>query len=502
MAGITPYGFERKVLQDILTSMKRRVKGKLGDDWNVQTGSVEDNFISVFAEEADQIWQGVEGVYSSQTLNGAEGVYLDDVLSKQGVFRKGRQASAGTATIFSDYSLVTLGSTIPTTSFVTASNDLIYQVQEEVVLDNFMSAYQLSTSQLELGTAYSFTFYRVDYESNRTFEFTPVSELDKRNNLVNLAVFINDVILDKPSNAYYDEETETLYVGFNSATNLPNPFSPKQLYVSSTPRVGYVGHNVSLKATELGFNPLLAGELEDLSPSYTGYFSVVNGDSLSSGSEVQTDAEYRQAYLSIKDTSIAGTYDSIVSSLLELSGVVDAEIYQNPTNNSIYDVSSLLVNSPYTYNVVVLGGDSNDIAQVILEKAPLNTARTGPDTGMAINTKGSSVTVNFTRASYFDTAVNVDYTTRENTTLTDSERATISNNLITAMDGLRIGDLVPTKLLSAIVFQSVGFGRVIDVNITIKDLTEVGSEFTESDLTANHNEKPRVLLDQITFRRV
>ncbi|MQP53876.1 phage baseplate protein, partial [Flavobacterium sp. LMO9] len=51
MAGLTEYGFTRKTLQEILTSMKQNLRSKLGEDWNIETGSPEDQFLSVFAEE-------------------------------------------------------------------------------------------------------------------------------------------------------------------------------------------------------------------------------------------------------------------------------------------------------------------------------------------------------------------------------------------------------------------------------------------------------------------
>jgi len=172
MAGITEYGFQRKTLQEILTSMKTNLRGKLGEDWNVETGSIEDQFISVFAEEADQCWQGLEGVVSSNTLEGAEGIYLDDILSRQGVYRQGRTASSGRATLFSNYATVNLGVTIPTTSIVSASNNLSYSVVESKVIDNFMSCYKLSASQLSVGTSYTISIYNVNAASNRTFVWT------------------------------------------------------------------------------------------------------------------------------------------------------------------------------------------------------------------------------------------------------------------------------------------------------------------------------------------
>lgn len=502
MAGITDYGFVRKTLQEILTSMKQRVKDKLGNDWNVSTGSIEDQFLSVFAEEADQAWQGLEGVYSSQTLDGAEGIYLDDILSRQGVYRQGKTASSGKGLLLSNYATVTLGQIIGTFHTTIATNNLVYNVQEEITIDNYMSAYTLSAAQLSLGVEYTFNIYNISSPVASEFVWTPTSESDKDSMLENFAVYINNSILSKPAPAYFDESTRTMYFGFNESTNLPAPFSVNQLYVSSTPRVGTLGHTVFLKTDTLGFNPLSPDGLTSLSPTYLGYTDIINGDDFNAGSDIQTDAEYRLAAINIKDSSVAGTTDSIISSLLRVEGVVDAEVYENPTPDYIYDISSNLVANPYTYNVAVLGGDDNEVAQVILDKSPANTARYGLYNALAINSKGMSVPVNFTRVGYFDVAVDIKYKAKDNTLLTDSEKTKVINNIQLGMNSLKIGDIVPKNLLEAITFQSVAFGRLSQVTVELKDLTLGGSIFSNTDLTADYDEKPRVLSDKITFQRI
>lgn len=502
MAGITPYGFQRKTLNEIIASMKQGIRNNLGTDWNTETGSIEDQFLSVFAEETDQCWQGLEGVYASQTLDGAEGIYLDDILSQQGVYRKGRTASSGKGVIFSNYATVSVGSTIALGASTSAGNNLSYLTQRAVTLDNYMSCYKLSAAQLSVGQAYSFTAYNTRSPSNQTFNFNPSSDLNKASVLTQLAVFINDNILDMPTRAYYDPITTTLYIGFNQQSNLPNPLPRGTLFVSTTPRVGSLGHTVDLLTTTLGFNPLSPNNLSGLIPTHTGFESIVNGDDFSAGSEVQTDAEYRLTAINIKETSVAGTPDSIVAGLLALEGVEDARIYENPTEDEIIDTSANIVAIPYTYNVAVLGGDDSEVAQVILNKSPANTKRYGSYIAQAINTKGNSVDVNFTRVGYFDIEIEVSYTAKNNSVLTEVEKTSIIKNIIEATSSLEIGDTIPVNLLEAVTFQSVTFSRLSSVNVRAKDLTEVSSEFTDENLTADYDEKPRVLADKVIFRRI
>ena len=502
MSGITIYGFVRKTLNEVINSMKINTRAKLGSTWNTESGGVLNTVLSVFSEELDQCWQGLEGVYASQTLDGAEGIYLDDILSQQGVYRKGRTASSGKAIIFSNYATSNIGSTINAGATTIGSNNISYATQKAVTLDNYLSCYKLSAAQLTEGQAYSFTAYSTRNPNNQVFNFTPSSEANKALVLQQLAIFINNNILDMPTRAYFDPITTTMYLGFNQQLNLPQPFPTGTLFIGVTPNVGSLGHSVNLLTNIVGFNPLPPNSLTGINPSYTGFESIVNGDDFSAGSEVQTDAEYRLTAINIKETSIGGTTDSIEAGLLALEGVVDARVYENPTEDEVIDLSSNVVALPYTYNVAVLGGDDNEVAQVILNKSPANTKRYGTYIASAINTKGNSVDVNFTKVGYFDVEIEISYTAKNNTVLSEAEKPSIIKNIIEAVSSLEIGSTIPLNLLEAVTFQSVAFSRLFSVSIRAKDLTVVSGEFTDQNLTADYDEKPRVLANKVIFRRI
>lgn len=502
MAGITEYGFVRKTLQEILTSMKTNIRTKLGADWNIETGTIEDQFVSVFAEEADQVWQGLEGVVSSNTVSGAEGVYLDDVLARQGVYRRDKTFGSGAAVLQSNLQLLSLGTAVNAGSTINAKNNVQYQTTEAVTLDNYASCYKISASQIVIGTEYTFTIYNANAPTTKTFIRKAVSDVDKTSMLQALVAFVNEVVLDTPAKAYYEPVERVAYIGYNVSNNLPLPFPNKRLYVSVLPKVGTIGHSVNIQATVSGYNPLGADGLTTLSPTYTGHQSVVNYVDLNSGSDVQTDAELRLSALNIKDSSIAGTPDALKAALLRLEGVESVEVFENPTKDYIYDVSSNLVCDPYTYNVVVLGGNDVDVAEVIYKKGYGNTKRYGNYSTVIQNSVGQTVTVEYTRAGYFDIAVDIGYKTKDNTPLTESEKLSITSTLVDAVKSTSLGDYVSPKSLTAITYQSVSFGRLRDVVIQIKDLTLPSPSFTTNDLLADHDEQPRLLVDNITYRRI
>jgi hypothetical protein len=56
--------------------------------------------------------------------------------------------------------------------------------------------------------------------------------------------------------------------------------------------------------------------------------------------------------------------------------------------------------------------------------------------------------------------------------------------------------------MEAVTFQSVAFSRLSQVSVRLKDLTLINSQFTSEDIAADYDEKPRVLLDKVIFKRI
>ena len=500
MAGITPFGFERKTLQEIYASLQQRFKSKLGNNWNTTDGSVEQQFIGVFAEELDQAWQGAEGVYSSQTLDGAEGIYLDDVLSKNGVFREGKKPSSGNAILLSDASVLTIGSVLSQTTQFSALNNITYIPTTVVSFDNSMDCYRLSHSQLVVGQSYTFNIYSLDAPTVASFTWLVGDDLDKNNMLSALAEYINNTVINPPFAAYYDPISRTTYIGFNPNTGLPSPVQ-QRIYVNSTPRVGLYGHLVGLEANVAGFNPLSSNNLTSITPSYNGYSSVVNYEEFFSGSEVQTDAEYRLDFTRTDKTSDKGTEDALLSALInETPSVLSAVVYFNPTQDFVYDVSNNLVCKPFTYNTVVLGGSDADIAQTILDVAPLNSQSYGETNTTVYNSLDKPRQIFFTKATYFDVLVSITYKARSNAVLTEVETTNLKNALIEYVESLDIGTDVLIEDLRSICYLNIPSSKRTGITIQLRDATGVGG-FTDSDLIPDYKEKPRLTFSNITVNR-
>lgn len=501
MSGITEYGFERKTLQQLITSLNSRFTSKLGT-WNQSSNSVEAQFVSVFAEELDQTWQGMEGVYSSQTYSGSEGIYLDDTISQQGVFRKGKSKGGGEVVVLTNLATTTTNYLITSGRSVNGNNGITYTTSTEKAVNSLMSCYRLKASAITQGVTYTFTMYNVENVSANTFTWTAGDANDIDEMLVALSQFANVNItkLDQPT--YYNLDNRTLYIGFNKdVNNNPLPLSKANLSVTVSPTIGEAGYRIACIANTSGFYPLNVGEASGLSPSFTGFVESINWGTFSSGSDVQSDAQYRASYENLDGVSLSGTPAKIKSSVLGVSGVIDAEIFQNPTKDYLYDTSNNVVCEPYSYNVVVLGGDEEEVAQAIGDDAPVNTKQYGTTQISYTDDAENIIDVEFTKATYFNYAVNITYQTKDGTYLSDVEKADIGSLMIELTEELDIGGTIPLEQVQASVYRAISFKRLKTASVQLKDITNAGGQFISSDLTPNFSQKPQLLYVNLTFNK-
>jgi hypothetical protein len=160
-----------------------------------------------------------------------------------------------------------------------------------------------------------------------------------------------------------------------------------------------------------------------------------------------------------------------------------------------------LVCEPYTYNVVVLGGDEEEVAQAIGEYAPVNVSQYGTTDISYTDDEDNVIDVSFTKATYFKYAVNVTYTTKDGTYLTDVEKADVGELMIELTDELDTGGTIPLEQVQAAVYRAISFKRLKTASIQLKDITNVGGQFINEDLIPTFSEKPQLLYADITFNK-
>lgn len=117
MSGITPEGFDRKRLNEILSDLRLGFKAIFGDNLNVSPESSDGQVIGVVSAAFAQLWEIAEGSYNAFNPSIAKDAALTNLVQLNGIFRQVAIPSVTSLQITG-----TAGTLIPAGSRVSASD--------------------------------------------------------------------------------------------------------------------------------------------------------------------------------------------------------------------------------------------------------------------------------------------------------------------------------------------------------------------------------------------
>ena len=77
--GLTDAGFVIPTFDDVLNNYMTALKNTFGADAATSEDTVFGQLFRIIAYTDYTLWEGMQGVYNTQTLDGAEGIYLDEI---------------------------------------------------------------------------------------------------------------------------------------------------------------------------------------------------------------------------------------------------------------------------------------------------------------------------------------------------------------------------------------------------------------------------------------
>jgi len=493
--GLNSYGFDRPTLADIISDTKDTfTETFVGQNINVAENSVLDKIITIFADRESTLWELQEDIYYSQTLAGAENIYLDDILSKRGVFRNAATAASGNIQ-------VTLSSLASYTDNYSAGNfsilnDTFTNTEDFTVAGNIF-AHKITNTNITANTTYTFTILNTTTETTSSITASTATTLVGSTALNTFYQTIKDFIVDNTIESnedliQIDTINGILYIGYDTNYNLSGLNTLVDF--KTTPVIGQRTIQIEMKANDVGYNPIYAGTVTSISPEPTGYVSVKNISDFSTGSDVESDSEYRARADSTSVSGAAATRSAIISGLLDVEGVQKVKLYPNPTSSaSVEGVPA------YQMMIVVYGGTTAGIAQAIYDLIGVNIQTYGT-TAYTITTGDSDTQIIYhTKASEKQLSVRVTYTTSNNRALSDTEKDAIIYGITTLADEFTISSTVYNFQLTTAVSSSVSSSRFLSLIVETKDKDALDTAYTVSNVVPAYTELCSVSSDDITF---
>lgn len=487
--GLTDAGFVIPTFDDVLNNYMTALKNTFGADAATSEDTVFGQLFRIIAYTDYTLWEGMQGVYNTQTLDGAEGIYLDEIFSKRGFYRSAAAPGSGFAYVKSN-NKAPWTFELGTDTYFNADNDMNYYVSAPTMLNAKIAAYQISRANATATGVANITFYAQSANDGglNSRVLSPASSTF----ITDLANFIREN-LSTTDRGLIHTDASNVYVGFAAAGDVEpvGLVTPIKFYASVP--VGMKWSEIPVVGAEAGYNPVGVESISGISSTFTGYLDSGNFYAFSSGRDVETDAEFRSRFNDNLDEANAGTRAAIVKALLQTDGVTKVKIYDNPT---IHDQEHAPAMS---FQTIVYGGSAEEVAKVIYDTKPINTLTYGTTNITVMTEDGGQEIIRFSPGATATYSLKLVYQTINGTTLSGTEK----ENIVEALDNLQayfeLGSSVTNDQIKGVIYAALAFGRLTSLRVYVKLNNEDDSKYTEGNIVPAYNIVPSFDLDNISY---
>ena len=487
--GLTDAGFVIPTFDDILNNYMTSLKNTFGADTATSEDTVFGQFFRIIAYTDYTLWEGMQGVYNTQTLDGAEGIYLDEIFSKRGFYRQAASAGSGYAYVKTN-NKASWTYELTTETYFNADNDLTYYVSTPTMLNAKVGAFTISKANATAAGVPTITFY-IQNAADGGLNSKTLSP-SSTTFITDLTAFIyaNVSITDRN---YVFSDSNNVYMGY-APGNILNPvglITPIKFYASIA--IGTKWSEIPVVGAEAGYNPVGVESITGISSTFAGFLDTGNFYAFSPGRDIETDAEFRSRFNDNLDEANAATRAAIVKALLLTDGVTKVKIYDNPT---LHDQTYA---PAFTFQTIVYGGSAEQVAQVLYDTKPINTLTYGT-TAITITTEdGGQEIIRFSPGDSAVYSMKLVYQTSNGTTLGATEK----ENIVAALSDLEayfeLGSAVTNDQIKGVIYSALAFGRLTSLHVYVKLNTEDDSKYTEGDINPAYNVVPSFDLDNISY---
>lgn len=409
--GLTSTGFVPKTLAVIREEINERLRSAFGTSIDLSDGTIEGQIVGILSERESLLWELLEEVNSSQDPDAATGTGLDALCALTGTVRKLAEESTVTLTLTGDDTTeVPSGSRASTAS-------------TEVEFETLADATLVALAAWASATAY----------------------------------VVGDRVTNG-GNAY-----ECVDAGTSAGSGGPVGTDPTDMggEIDNTVNwrflgVGEAAVDVEAQATETGALVALAGDLTEIETPVSGWDGVVNILDADLGNDGEPDEDLRVRRELELAAAGAATPAAIRSAILALDEVTSATVFTNNTDATDGDGMP-----PHSVEVLVRGGDDQDIFDTLFDQVAAGIKTHGTEEGTVEDDEGTEHTIKFSRPDEIEIYVDVEVTIDEDLYPEDGDDQ-IKAAIIAYGDAQKCGKNAVATALIAQVFSVTG---VLDVTV-------------------------------------
>lgn len=470
--GLTSQGPNIKRLDVILDEMH----DELSEAWGVNTRqnpeSFLNNLLTAVADKIAELWELGEDVYYSQYPASAEGVSLDNVAQLGGVTRETAAKSYYPIHCTGvDGTTLTAGTIIASTTKPTT--------QLSIMEDRQITRSAFNRAVIVIAYAAESETYTVAINGT-VYSYVSASD-DKLAILNGLA----ESITETGFTITVDNEALTLTISANDVT------STNVLVLSETLTTESVTSIITFGTVETGDILLPEGVITSIVKADAGLLAVNNICAYIAGHDEESDTSLRQSYANKIFNRSSNMLESIRSAILNnVQGVISVAPYENMTN-----ATDSYGRPPHSIEIVVDGGDSQEIAQQILANKAGGISSYG-DTAVVLNGEyDEDITICFSRPQNVYVWFRIGITLNKSEALPPNYASLIREVVLEKIEGLTSGDdVIPQQFISELFAACTGLSY-IDIRLySTTSSTDTPTEY--NDRIANISVRQHVVTSE------
>lgn len=325
-----------------------------GEDLDTSASTTIGRLIGLTAPSIADLWETVGLVNDSFDPDAATGIALDKLVSLGGMTRF-REASATCSALLTG----DIGTSIPYASAIRATGtNLLWSTRTKCDLIARFSGVQIDVAIIGNSTNYTITYTTLD--GSKVISYTSdasATETEISNGLIAASLL-----------APHSDYVTVVKVGTTQSLQIvyKNPFYFGVFETLPNLEIVKGIKAVQLQCQTTGVVTQEIGTITSIATPVLGWDSATNITEAVGGRALETDIELRLRFSLSKYEKATNILESLYSAILAVPNVTEVVIYENDTGS----VDSLGLPA-HCFMPIVLGGDTQAVAQVIWDNKPL-----------------------------------------------------------------------------------------------------------------------------------
>lgn len=253
----------------------------------------------------------------------------------------------------------------------------------------------------------------------------------------------------------------------------------------------FVGKGLVQSDEKGAMNNVLANTITIVSNPDDNISSVTNEKRASGGQDNETDEEFRDRIIIENVAKPGSTENGIRSALKNLSGVRQVNFVYNKSN-----VTDDYGNPPYSVNIYVLGGDSQEIAQTLYDNVAAGSNLTGNQSVTIDDVNGFPTVIKFSFANEIKIFVKVKIRTNDKWN-NDSDVESLKQEIVDTINQLEMGKTLYSTKLYSIIYNYDGIEEaIVSAGKSENNLSD------NADITPDKFEVPTCVISNVEVERL